>query len=214
MSTTREEYTDLEDELLMEKVAGGDGAAFSELYERYSTALINYFFRMLWRDREKAEDFMQELFTKLIHKPHLYNPERKFKTWMYSIANNMCKNEYRRMEVRRNTSNGLGDREDIKDRTELSDKLVDRELFNEKLDEELLELSDNHRTVFELRYREDLSIKEIAEILECSEGTIKSRLFYTIKKLSEKLQHYNPKLAVLIIVSIASALTEFFKSLP
>jgi len=133
---------------------------------------------------------------------------------MYSIANNMCKNEYRRMEVRRNTSNGLGDREDIKDRNALSDKLVDRELFNEKLDEELLELSDNHRTVFELRYREDLSIKEIAEILECSEGTIKSRLFYTIKKLSEKLQHYNPKLAVLIIVSIASALTEFFKSLP
>jgi len=133
---------------------------------------------------------------------------------MYSIANNMCKNEYRRMEVRRNTSNGLGDREDIKDRAELSDKLVDRELFNEKLDEELLELSDNHRTVFELRYREDLSIKEIAEILECSEGTIKSRLFYTIKKLSEKLQHYNPKLAVMIIVSIASALTEFFKSLP
>jgi len=211
MSTRRENYTDLQDELLMEKVAAGDSTAFSELYDRYSTALINYFYRMLWRDREKAEDFMQELFTKLIHKPHLYNPERKFKTWMYSIANNMCKNEYRRMQVRRNTSNGLGDREDIKDVGVLSDKLVDREIFNEKLDEELLELSDNHRTVFQLRYREDLSIKEIAEILECSEGTIKSRLFYTIKKLSDKLQHYNPKLAIIGILALSEILVQLLK---
>ena len=95
MSTTRANYKELDDELLMVKVSDGDSAAFSEIYDRYSTPLINYFYRMLWRDRERAEDFMQELFTKLIHKPHLYNPDRRFKTWMYSIANNMCKNEYR-----------------------------------------------------------------------------------------------------------------------
>lgn len=194
MSTTRANYIELDDELLMVKVAEGDSAAFSEIYDRYSALLINYFYRMLWRDRERAEDFMQELFTKLIHKPHLYNPDRRFKTWMYSIANNMCKNEYRRMEVRKNTSSGLADREDIIDRGVLSDKLTDMELFKEKLDNELMELSENHKIVFELRYKEELSIKEIAEILECSEGTVKSRLFYTIKNLSGKLQAYNPKL--------------------
>ncbi|MBL4706022.1 MAG: sigma-70 family RNA polymerase sigma factor [Flavobacteriales bacterium] len=211
--TRREDYTELTDELLMVKVADGESTAFSELYDRYATPLINYFYRMLWRDRAKAEDFMQELFTKLIHKPHLYNPERKFKTWLYSIANNMCKNEYRRMEVRKNTSNGLDERSDVKDNNVLSDKLLDRTIFNDKLNEELLELSENHRSVFELRYREDLSIKEIAEIMECSEGTIKSRLFYTIKKLSDKLTAFNPKLAVLTTLILSDVIMEFLKSL-
>ncbi|MFT7612235.1 MAG: RNA polymerase sigma factor (sigma-70 family) [Parvicellaceae bacterium] len=211
--TKRENYTELNDELLMAKVADGESAAFSELYDRYSSPLINYFYRMLWRDREKAEDFMQELFTKLINKPHLYNPERKFKTWLYSIANNMCKNEYRRMEVRKNTSNGLDERSDIKDNNVLSDRIVDRTIFNDKLNEELLELSESHRSVFELRYREDLSIKEIAEIMECSEGTIKSRLFYTIKKLSEKLKAFNPKLAMLTIIALSEFVIEILKPL-
>jgi len=211
--TKRENYTELTDELLMAKVADGESTAFSELYDRYSSPLINYFYRMLWRDREKAEDFMQELFTKLIHKPHLYNPERKFKTWLYSIANNMCKNEYRRMEVRKNTSNGLDERSDVKDHNVLSDKIVDRTIFNDKLNEELLELSESHRSVFELRYREDLSIKEIAEIMDCSEGTIKSRLFYTIKKLSEKLKAFNPKLAMLGIIALSDFVIEILKPL-
>jgi RNA polymerase sigma factor (sigma-70 family) len=211
--TKRENYTELNDELLMAKVADGESAAFSELYDRYSSPLINYFYRMLWRDREKAEDFMQELFTKLINKPHLYNPERKFKTWLYSIANNMCKNEYRRMEVRKNTSNGLDERSDIKDNNVLSDRIVDRTIFNDKLNEELLELSESHRSVFELRYREDLSIKEIAEIMECSEGTIKSRLFYRIKKLSEKLKAFNPKLAMLTIIALSEFVIEILKPL-
>ncbi len=211
--TERKNYTELTDELLMAQVADGESRAFSELYDRYSGPLINYFYRMLWRDREKAEDFMQELFTKLIHKPHLYNPERKFKTWLYSIANNMCKNEYRRMEVRKNTSNGLDERVDVSDDRVLSDKVVDREIFNEKLNEELLTLSENHRTVFELRYKEDMSIKEIADIMECSEGTIKSRLFYTIKKLSEKLQAYNPKLAAIGWLAVAQIVVEYFKAL-
>ena len=56
MSTTRANYIELDDELLMVKVAEGDSAAFSEIYDRYSTLLINYFYRMLWRDRERAED--------------------------------------------------------------------------------------------------------------------------------------------------------------
>lgn len=211
--TTSSNYTELTDELLMQKVANGEAAAFSVLYDRYSVPLINYFYRMLWKDREKAEDFMQDLFTKLIHKPHLYNPERKFKTWLYSIANNMCKNEYRRMEVRKNTSNGLDERTDVKDHGVNSDVTVDRGIFNDKLDEELLDLSENHRVVFELRYKEDMSIKEIAEIMECSEGTIKSRLFYTIKKLSEKLKAYDPKLAGLSVFVVTELIINAFKAI-
>ena len=64
----------------MELIADGKEQAFSELYERYADRLVNYFFRMLRKDREKAEDFMQELFTKIITKPELYQTGRNVQT--------------------------------------------------------------------------------------------------------------------------------------
>ena len=95
-------------------ITDGNQAAFGELYDRYSRVMINYFYRMLWKDREKAEDFMHDLFTKIINKPKLYDPNRSFKTWIYSVANNMCKNEYRKQEVRKKTSSGLDESWNVK----------------------------------------------------------------------------------------------------
>ena len=109
MQLVKKSYTAETDENLMREVIKGDNLAFSEIYDRWSKPMLNYFYKMLWQDREKAEDFMQEIFTKIIHKPQLYNPSRAFKTWIYSVANNMCKNEYRRAEVRKGTSNSLHD---------------------------------------------------------------------------------------------------------
>jgi len=89
------------DERLMERVVRGDERAFTELYDRYQGRLLTYFHRMLWSDCERAEDLLQDLFTKLAQRPGMYDPERPFRTWLFSVANNMCKNEYRREEVRR-----------------------------------------------------------------------------------------------------------------
>lgn len=66
------------------------------MYDRYSPRMYRFFFRMLWRDAGKAEDFTQEIFLKIIEKPQLFDPERNFKTWIYTLASNLCKNEYRR----------------------------------------------------------------------------------------------------------------------
>lgn len=192
MQIVKKTYTTETDENLMTEVIKGDSRAFSEVYDRWSKPMLNYFYKMLWQDREKAEDFMQEIFTKIIHKPHLYNPEKSFKTWIYSVANNMCKNEYRRAEIRKGTSNSLHENSHIKDPKRSPDKEHDKNVFNDRLKEELDQLSDNHRKTFILRFKHDLSIKEIAEILETSEGTVKSRIFYTIKKLSEQLKEFNP----------------------
>ncbi len=192
MRIVKKKYTTYTDEQLMVEVAKGDSRAFSEVYDRWSKAMLNYFYKMLWQDREKAEDFMQEIFTKIIHKPHLYNPDRPFKTWIYSVANNMCKNEYRKQEVRKGTTNSLHDNMVVKDESRTPDRKHDKDVFDVRLKEELSKLSDNHRKTFILRFKQDLSIKEIAEILETSEGTVKSRIFYTIKKLSESLKEFNP----------------------
>jgi len=182
------------DEYLMKLLADGDSSAFGEIYDRYTKPLMIYFTRMLWKDKEKARDFMHDLFTKIIDKPKLYNPERPFKTWIYSVAHNMCKNEYRKQEVRTNTAailvheNASGNIETEKN------KHMDAEEFNKALYSELEKLEEIQRTTFLMRYKMDLSIKEIADITESNEGTVKSRLFYTLKKLSEKLKVFDPKL--------------------
>jgi RNA polymerase sigma-70 factor (ECF subfamily) len=178
----------------MKLLTEGDSNAFGEIYDRYNKPLMIYFTRMLWKDKEKARDFMHDLFTKIIDRPELYNPERPFKTWVYSVAHNMCKNEYRKQEVRNNTAPLL--HENVSGNTETEkNKHMDAEEFNKALYKELDQLEEIQRTTFLMRYKMDLSIKEIAEITQSNEGTVKSRLFYTLKKLSEKLKVFDPNLS-------------------
>lgn len=169
----------------------GDALAFGQLYDRYAGKMINYFARMLWNDREKASDMTQDLFTKIIDKPKLYKEGRKFSTWIYSIANNMCKNEYRHHEVVQRHAHGVSDTY----KNSLISSTDDPHLkaFKADLDIELNALDHPHRSCFIMRYKQGLSIKEIADVLECSEGTVKSRLFYTTKKLAKALKHFDPK---------------------
>lgn len=193
------DYQDLADNELMKLVAKQDERAFSMLYDRYNVLLINYFYKMLWQDREKAQDFMQDFFAKLIEKPKLFDPSRNFKTWMYSVANNMCKNEYRKQANRSNTTYGLNEETQVADKQFDMEKKTDEQVFKEKLNEELDKLDENQKSTFVLRYFEELSVKEIAKTMNCSEGTVKSRIFYTLKKLSESLKEYSPQLMQLLL---------------
>lgn len=192
MRLFRKEYGSMSDEQLVIAMAGGDQRAFDLLYGRYANALTTYFMRMLWRDREKAEDFVHDLFTKLIHRPELFDPSRSFKTWVYSVANNMCKNEYKKQEIRKNTSNGLDSSYAVHDTTKNTMNDVHHTLFREAFEEQLSELDVKHREVFELRHFDGLSMKEIADILEINEGTVKSRLFYATRYLAEGLKAFHP----------------------
>ena len=185
------EYGKLGDERLMELVVRGDERAFATIYDRYSRRLLNYFHRMLWSDREMAQDFLQDLFTKLASKPESYDPSRAFQTWLFSVANNMCKNAYRHQAVVKEAAihlrNGV-------DRVEAVGGVgVDRDRFRDRLDQELDKLDPDHKATFVMRFHEDMAIKEIAATFACSEGTVKSRIFYTLKKLAERLREFDPK---------------------
>ena len=191
MRLIKPKYNSLKDEELMAEVIKGNQAAFSELYDKWSKPILNYFYKMLWQDLEKSQDFMQDLFTKIIHKPQLFNVNKSFKTWIYTIAYNMCKNEYRKNETRKNITNNLNENIGKIDQGN-HDKIYDTNIFNERLNQELELLSTNHKKVFIMRMKHNLSIKEIADIMETSEGTVKSRIFYTLKKLSVSLKEFNP----------------------
>lgn len=192
MGLFRTDHPGLSDERLMELIVRGDERAFTTLYDRYQRKLLAYFHRMLWSDRERAQDFLQELFTKIAQRPQSYDPARPFSTWLYSVANNMCKNEYRRVGTRKAAAVHL------KPETDRVDALhgveVDRERFRRRLEDELDRLEPDHKATFVMRYHEDMAIKEIAGTFGISEGTVKSRLFYTLKKLAERLNEFDPRL--------------------
>ena len=192
MGLFRTDPKDLSDERLMELVVRGDERSFAVLYDRYQRKLLSYFRRMLWQDRERAQDFLQDLFTKIAQRPQSYNPERPFCTWLYSVANNMCKNEYRRMATRTAAVPELKAANNT--RVEAAGGIgVDRDLFSAKLEAELDKLDPDHKATFVMRHHEDMAIKEIASVFGISEGTVKSRLFYTAKKLAASMPEFDPR---------------------
>jgi RNA polymerase sigma-70 factor, ECF subfamily len=181
------------DEELMLFISKGEEKAFDELYKRYSKRLLYFFYQKLSRDEDSAQDFLQDLFLKLIQKPQSFDPNQRFIVWIYALAANMCKNEYRKAAIRGVKADDF-DLNAVKEKLpvlNLPDKF-DQHLFASQLDIALGDLGESHRLVFILRYKEDLSIKEISQVLGCAEGTVKSRLFYTIQRLSFKLEIFNP----------------------
>ena len=186
-------YNKKTDEDLMLFIIKGKEKAFNELYKRYSKRLFLFFYQKLHQDNDKAQDLLQDLFLKIIEKAETFNHSKKFSTWIYSIAYNMCKNEYRNNNTKSNKTTRL-------DSLNLNNKIIaphitniekDHTLFKQHLNTELNKLDEKHSLTFTLKHQDNLSIKEISEIMECSEGTVKSRLFYTSKKLSVTLKRFN-----------------------
>lgn len=186
-------FEHMSDELLVEQMSKGKQQAFDTLYHRYAKLMLNYFYRMLWQDKEKAQDFTQDLFLKLIQSPQSFDASRNFKTWFYSVANNMCKNEYKKQAVRANTKVGIEPYQHTASKEASVDEQVQLTLFQEQFSSELAEMDENHRQVVILRHLEGLSVKDIAEQLSINEGTVKSRIFYATKSLAQKLAAFNTK---------------------
>lgn len=178
------------DEALIARVQQGDELAFETLYGRHKQGLLRFFYRMLNQDDEKAQDFLQELFLKVVEKPHYFTGRSSFTTWIFSIANNMVKNEYRRLHVRRImvTEENL----DLYSDPATPRESVDGSEFQTMVLEKLQDLDHNKRSTFLLRFQEEFSLKEISEILGCSTGTVKSRLFYTTRYLAAALKQFSP----------------------
>jgi RNA polymerase sigma factor (sigma-70 family) len=150
--------------------------AFDCLYQRYAKAILHFFYYALKNDYARSQDFVHDLFMKLIEKPDSFDITQNFKTWIYRVASNMCKNEYRRSEISQ------------KYYTYLKNSAATIEFTNDnerKLHNCICQLSQEQRSLITLRFKLNLTVKEIAEIYECPEGTIKSRLFYATKELSK-----------------------------
>ena len=191
MRIFQKQVKQLSDEELMKLLSKGNQKAFDEIYLRYSDVLFGYFMKMLARDKEKCEDMVHDLFAKIIRKPDYFNVNRSFRTWVFSVACNMCKNEYKRMSVRKHVSNDFEPTKSLQAESDTLKK-VHESTFSESFYKALNALDEKHKNVFALRHFEGLSMKEIAETLEINEGTVKLRLFYATKTLAKELKEFNP----------------------
>ena len=155
-------------------------SALDQLYARYAGKLLTYFLYSLHHDRELAADFVQDLFLKILEKPEQFDTRRVFKTWLFSVARNMCKNEYRRKGVE------TKHRDHVKASTSReADVIPDKD---HQISRAINLLQDDYKNLIILRYKFKMSTKEIAEILDCPTGTVRSKLFYAVKELSKTIK--------------------------
>ncbi|MBL7727569.1 MAG: sigma-70 family RNA polymerase sigma factor [Dinghuibacter sp.] len=173
------------DEQLMTHAAAGHETAFAELYRRHAQKLFGFFYKMLWGNKTLAEDGVQEVFLKLIRYKNNYDSSRNFSTWLYTIAYNICKNEYRKYEM-----NHKADLTPVREHTGAGEEQVDLKRFAGAVKKELNGLDEEKKTLFLLRFEEQLSVPEISRIMDIPEGTVKSRIYYLLKHLSEQLKTY------------------------
>jgi len=193
MSLFKKNYSKFSDEELMSLLANGGQQAFDELYSRYAKPVLNFFYRLLNNDRDRAEDLLHDLFLKIIERPESFDQSRTFSTWFYTLATNMVRNEYRSKSVR---NEHLSEQLQYSDNQIVNDKhTCDYDLFEDKLTLLLNQLDADTRLLFQLRFNEEMSVKQIAAVFDCPEGTIKSRLFHLTKLLSKKLRIYKPELS-------------------
>ena len=182
---SEKDKTSMSDEELMERFTiHGDREDFAEIYKRYFGLLYKYF---VWTDRNegKASDLAQNVLLKVYVAPHLYDSSRSFRVWLYSVAKNLWKNELRGISV---TKKHL---ENIRALTYSEEDTSDLDTQRKRLEEvraSLDKLTELHREVIVLKYSNNLTIHEISKIMDCSEGTVKSRLYHALKNLRTLIQ--------------------------
>ena len=178
------------DEALMQLLSSRRcNEALTEIHARYGKKVLGFFLRMTKGNEEKSHDLVQDLFLRILEKHHLYDPKKRFYTWMFTIASNLVKTSFRE----RNHEGIEEGNKEFDLHYEFSDNRMDREVFQRSLRKAIDELEEHHRVAFVLRYMEEMSIKEIAEIINQPEGTVKSRLYYATKKITQALNEFTPE---------------------
>jgi RNA polymerase sigma-70 factor (ECF subfamily) len=167
----------------------GSRSAFRHLYDQHRDAVYNLIV-YLTGNRMEAEDLLQNTFLKAYRALAGFRFEASFKTWILRIAHNECTDALRRNHPDMIPIEDLfGSQEEI-DHSRLPDDLHLQSERQEVLAQVLLELSPKLRTVIILRYVESLSYEEIADILECSVGTVSSRLHRALTEMEAQLRPF------------------------
>ncbi len=177
------------DEELMERCREGDMSAFELIVLRYKDAIFNLIYHFL-ADYHRSQDISQETFLRVLRNVDRYKPRNNFKTWLYRIAVNQCKNELRDRSRRKTLSLNDPDMDVeslILDRYVSPDEVYERKEIRELVKNAVGELPEDQRMAIILREYQDLSYEEIAVALNCSLGAVKSKIHRARQNIKEML---------------------------
>jgi RNA polymerase sigma-70 factor (ECF subfamily) len=183
------------DRELMRRCQTGDSDAFNDLVTRYRNRVFTMIYGMV-RNEQEAWDLAQKSFLRAWRSIHRFKGQSSFYTWLYRIVTNVTIDALRRKgmhgEVEFDDQIALGHVDPASRTTPSAAPLphsrLDQKEIRQRIDEAIDKLSPGQRAVIVMREMEDLSYHEIAEILDCSIGTVMSRLFYARKKLQTLLR--------------------------
>lgn len=204
ITTTQEPATrrhqaldDMSDEDLMSNFQAGSVQAFNILVERYSERLTHYLYGFL-SDMRRCEDLLQETFLRVYRNRHSYRRIAKFSTWLYTIAGNLARSEYRKRKRRRLYSIQSVNRDNeeyemqLPDESFSPDRHAESMIQDKHIQQALKEIPASFREVVVLRDIQQLSYEEIAEITGLPMGTVKSRINRGRTKLQALLKDIYP----------------------
>lgn len=184
------------DRLIVERVQGGDVGAYDILVHKYRERLYSVVYN-LTSNREDALDLTQEAFIKAFQSINRFRGNSSFYTWIYRIAVNNTLSHLKKYKNRKflsfdnidNEASQSTTFEAIAAKTKTEKATLMKEL-HEKLNEALQKLSLKHRSVVVLFEIEGMSHEQIADILKCSVGTVRSRLHYAKQQLKLHLKDF------------------------
>lgn len=171
------------DNTLIERIARGEQLAMRILYCRYSLRVFRTVMRIT-RDATLAEDILSDVFLDVWRTADQYQSRASVWTWLVAIARHKTISTLRRRrfaELDAHTAQSIVDPADGPDL--ILEKKDRRQVIGRYLDR----LSPSHRTIIDLVYFHDKSVSEVAEIVQVSESTVKTRMFYARRKLAEVL---------------------------
>jgi RNA polymerase sigma-70 factor, ECF subfamily len=170
------------DEALYAAVQRGDRSALTELVGRYHAVLLRFLYRMTY-DGGAADDLVQEAFLRMITF-HGKTPSR-FRPWAYTVAANLARDSFRSAAYQREVQDPFDGSSEFEQHTEDQSLQIDN---RQQVTRVLQDISHEQRVVILLRYYDELSLEEIAQVCSVPLGTVKSRLYGGLRHLKALLE--------------------------
>lgn len=190
----------ISDETLLANYRLGDRTSFTQLMERYQRELFHFLVRFLG-DRAAAEDVFQETFLQVHQSADQFDPQRRFRPWLFTIAANKAR-DLMRSNARRPTSPlqaAISNSDDssgqfidlMSANTELPGDPMEKEEIQAKVRQAVMNLPENLREILLLSYFHQFPYKQISDILQIPLGTVKSRLHAAVAQFADRWKHSN-----------------------
>ncbi|MBI5960472.1 MAG: RNA polymerase sigma factor [Chloroflexi bacterium] len=176
------------DEELARGVQQGKNGDLIRLVEQHYDALVGYLYRLNGGDRMLSEDMVQETFLRVLRGIGGYDYPRPFKPWLYAIATNLARNHFKRADTRYAVAADDEVLVDVPEHDPPPEEILMLDDDMRDLAAALRVLPDHQRETIILRYCQELSLVEIAEVLAVPVGTVKSRLNLGLKRLREAME--------------------------